>query len=148
MLPRNTIAWSARTRPRISGLARICTMAVEDVMNTTLAKPTNNAAGNDAARTGDAANANKLTPNNADPTATERIETLVRRAVASAPVQAPMLTTEYNSVKVVSDPCIVILANNGSTTEKLNANVPTIAIITNGVQRSGTDRTYRKPSRT
>ena len=40
VLPKNTIAWSASTRPRISGSARIWTMAVLVVMNTMLAKPT------------------------------------------------------------------------------------------------------------
>ena len=60
VLPRNTIACSASTRPRISGAARSCTMAVLDVMNTMLAKPTKIAAGNDVASVGEAASANML----------------------------------------------------------------------------------------
>ena len=40
VLPRNTIAWSASTRPRIAGSARTCTIAVDAVMNAMLTNPT------------------------------------------------------------------------------------------------------------
>ena len=39
MLPRNSIAWSASTRPRISGVASIWTIDVDAVRNAMLAMP-------------------------------------------------------------------------------------------------------------
>ena len=39
VLPRNSIAWRASTRPRISGAERICTIAVDDTMNEIDARP-------------------------------------------------------------------------------------------------------------
>ena len=48
--------------------------------------------------------------------------------------------TENRMVNVVSEPCNVVLANSGMTTEKLKANVPTMAIMTNGTHRSGIER--------
>ena len=66
---------------------------------------------------------------------------VLRRAVTSAPVSEPTLMTDSSSVKVASSPPNVRVANSGSTTWKLNASVPMIAIITSGIQRSGTVRT-------
>ncbi len=46
VLPRNTIACSASTRPRIVGSERIWTIAVDAVRNAMLPSPTNSASGN------------------------------------------------------------------------------------------------------
>ena len=43
-------------------------------------------------------------------------------------------------MNVVSEPPSVVLTNSGMTTLKLNVSVPTIAIITSGIHRSGIGR--------
>ena len=60
--------------------------------------------------------------------------------MARAPASEPTLTTEKSRVKVASLPLSVLVTNSGITVWKLNARVPTSAIITSGTQRSGTVR--------
>ena len=60
----------------------------------------------------------------------------------------PMLMIENSNVNVVSSPWNVRFTSSGSTTWKLKASVPTMAIMTSGIHRSGTRRTYARPART
>ena len=53
----------------------------------------------------------------------------------------PMLMIENSTVNVVSSPWNVRFTSSGSTTWKLKASVPTMAIIASGIHRSGTRRT-------
>jgi hypothetical protein len=94
VLPRNTIACRASTRPRISGAVRSCTVAVVAVMNTMLAKPRNSAAGNELANVGMQAITTMLAPNSAEPLTTSLVEIVVRRAVTRAAISDPTATTE------------------------------------------------------
>ena len=74
------------------------------------------------------------------PTITLRTAVSLRRAMAKAPIRDPTLTVDSSNVKVASVPSKVRFTNSGSTTWKLNANVPTMVIMTSGIQRSGVRR--------
>src|SRR3954467_11851675 len=62
VLPRNTIAWMASTRPRYAGAASTWTIAVDEAMNVMLLSPTSPAAGAMNRRLGAAAMASRATP--------------------------------------------------------------------------------------
>ena len=141
VLPRKTIAWSASTRPRIAGSARTCTIAVDAVMNAMLVQPTATPIGNAIPRFGAAASTSIATPNPPDAMITSCTATLRRRALNNAPISDPTAVTENRIVNVPMLPWNVRVTNRVSTTWKLKASVPTTAIITSGIQSSGTVRT-------
>src|SRR4051794_24970971 len=104
VLPRKTIAWRARTRPRIDGSARSWTMAVDAVMNVMLATPTATPKMYAKAMLGAKESAIIDAPKPSAATVMLWIEIDVRRAESRAPASEPMLKTEYTSVNVVSLP--------------------------------------------
>ncbi len=100
VLPRKTMAWSANTRPRISGAASICTIAVDVVRNEMLPAPTISATGNAHARLGTIEKRSIAVPKNADARATSRTSIVLRRADHSAPSSEPRLSTENSTVNM------------------------------------------------
>ena len=106
-----------------------------------LVQPTAMPIGNANPRFGEVASTSIATPNPADAMITSCTETPRRRALNSAPISDPTAVTENRIVNVPMLPWNVRVTNRVSTTWKLNARVPTTAIITNGIQRSGTVRT-------
>jgi hypothetical protein len=71
---------------------------------------------------------------------TMRMSIVLRRAVASAPVSEPRLTTDISQVKVTVLPCRSRVVKRGSTVWKLKASVPMMAVMSSGTHSSGTLR--------
>ena len=119
VLPRNTMAWSASTRPRMAGADSICTMAVDAVMKVMLAMPTTRQTGRATATLGTRVSTAIMEPKAMAASATSRTEMEVRRAAANAPNNEPRAVAEYSNVNRVAQPPRLNLANNGNTTWKL-----------------------------
>ena len=97
--------------------------------------------GSTKARFGAAARASMARPKPAAEPTSWRLVTSSRRAVHSAPTSEPRLSTENSTVNVPSLPPRVAVTSSGMVTEKLKANVPTIAIITSGTNSWRSPRT-------
>src|SRR6476646_5857935 len=91
VLPRNTMAWSANTRPRIEGSERSWTIAVEVVMNAMLEMPTRIPIGYANGMLGVMARSSIDAPNPYAAQMMLRTVTVERRADHRAPASEPML---------------------------------------------------------
>ena len=138
--PRNTIAWMARTRPRYSAPASSWTMAVDVVMKVMEARPSSTATGKATTRPGVRASSTMATPNAPAAWTSCCGFTVVRRAVLSAPISEPRLSTENSRVKVPVPPWSGPSTSSGTVTWKLKAKVPISAIMISGTSRLGSDR--------
>ncbi len=119
VLPRNSIACSARTRPRISGAARTCTIAVDDTMNVIEKKPSTSPSAKADSSPGTTAITASVAPYATAAKLTWRTPTSTFRALIRAPTREPTLTSENRMVNVEALPPRSRVTNRGKTVGKL-----------------------------
>ena len=116
VLPRNSMACRASTRPRISGAARSCTMAVEAVRNPMLVSPTSRRGREHQAQARGEGQQRPSTRRRRRPSCpTVRTRDRRRRATARAPTSDPTLSTENSRVNMPSLPPRSRVTNSGMT---------------------------------